>query len=240
MRLSFLIVVALVLIFVPLVALAANPPSIETYPASETNTSYTISNIVTLSANVTATGGANVTARGFVYDIETHSMPQPSDNITATEYAYFVSESGDWLGGEYSDNITHLESDTRYFFRAVAYNDSFWGYGEEETFRTIAQIVEEDIGEVANELANLNALIGDVITFLLVVAVIALVISKGSIVLYAVGSPLCIVYGLSRATPDAELSMWIVGVVIAIIGTYFLYQISAIAFNWYKKARRKG
>jgi len=85
---------------------------------------------------------------------------------------------------------------------------------------------------VADELAVFNTLIAQIITFLIVALVIGLVFWQRSIVWYSVGAPLCIVYGLSLAQPGADLSMWVVGVAIAIIGTSFVYQIIKIAFDW--------
>ena len=85
---------------------------------------------------------------------------------------------------------------------------------------------------VADELAVFNTLVSQIITFLVVALVIGLVFWQRSIVWYSVGAPLCIVYGLSLATPGAELSMWVVGVAIALIGTSFMYQIIMIAYGW--------
>lgn len=67
---------------------------------------------------------------------------------------------------------------------------------------------------------------------LIMAMLIALVFWQKSILLYSVGGPVAIVYGLSLATADAELSLWLAGVVIAIIGTSFVYQVIKIAFDW--------
>ena len=96
---------------------------------------------------------------------------------------------------------------------------------------TIAIDSLEDALVAAAE-AHAAAIAEDYLTLVIVALLVALVFWKGTIILYAIGAPVTIVYGLSLATPGAELSMWMAGVAIAFIGTYFFYRIIMIAFDW--------
>ena len=82
--------------------------------------------------------------------------------------------------------------------------------------------------------AGLETALTDFLTLFIVALLVALVFWQGTIFLYAVGSVTAIVYGLSLAIPSNSLSLWVAGVAISLIGTYFLYCIVMISFNWAK------
>lgn len=82
---------------------------------------------------------------------------------------------------------------------------------------------------------NNTAIAADAILLVLVALLIALAFGQKSWVLYALASPVGVVYGLSLATGADNNALWVVGVVIAIIGTYLLYRIIIAALGWRKK-----
>lgn len=92
--------------------------------------------------------------------------------------------------------------------------------------------------EALNE--NTSGIAADYLALFIVALLIALVFWQRSIITYAIGAPVAIVYGLSLAVPSAELSLWVAGVSIAIIGTYFLYQIVMGAFDWLRGKVKHG
>lgn len=99
-------------------------------------TTAAVSNVATTTAicggNVTADGGAAVTARGVCWN--TTGTPTVSDDKTT-----------DGTGmGEYSSSLTGLASDTTYYVRAYATNDAGTDYGETKTFTTEADAVPEE------------------------------------------------------------------------------------------------
>lgn len=198
-------------------ALAAGAlPEVETYPAADNNSSYDIDNIITLSANVSDNGSANIEIRGFVYDITPFSQPQGTDNITATEYTYFVSESGNWTGGEYSDNITHLDSGTRYFFRAGVKNNDNWGYGEELCLLTVSE--PEGAAEVdatADELNRIADLLVNFLVFLVLASLVGLAYWHRDRLLYVLAGLALLVYGVSQFIDNIYI-----GLLFIILGIY--------------------
>jgi len=72
--------------------------------------------------NITATGGANATRRGFCYKVGTSGDPTTSDSV-----AY---DDGDFSTGAYTKSITGLSSGTSYRIRAYAVNSAGTSYGD--------------------------------------------------------------------------------------------------------------
>ena len=93
-------------------------PSVTTQAATSVN-----STAATLNGNITDLGSANVTERGFQY------------GLTAG-YGSNTTESGNYSTGTYGLVISSLNPNTTYHFRAIAYNDQGWAYGEDDTFTT--------------------------------------------------------------------------------------------------------
>lgn len=93
-----------------------------------TVTSGSSSSITTTSAtvagNVTSSGGASITERGFVYG--TSSNPTTANSKKTT--------SG--TTGAYSDSLTSLTPNTTYYWRAYAINSKGTSYGSNQTFNT--------------------------------------------------------------------------------------------------------
>jgi uncharacterized protein (TIGR02145 family) len=80
----------------------------------------------TFSGNVTSTGGATVTARGFCWS----TSPNPTLDDT-----YSTNGSGT---GSFSYIITDLVPTTTYYVRAYATNSAGTGYGAERSFTTLS------------------------------------------------------------------------------------------------------
>jgi len=90
------------------------------------------------SGNVTADGGAAVTARGVCWS--TSENPSTSDSMTT-----------DGTGvGTYTSNITGLSPKTTYYIRAYATNSEGTAYGKQKTFTTKAQMPSVTTGDVSN------------------------------------------------------------------------------------------
>ena len=92
-----------------------SPTVITTTPTQLSLTSQT------LAGNVTATGGATVTDRGFEYGL-------------TTSYGTTVSESGSFSTGAYTLTATGLICSTPYFYRAYATNSIGTSYGAATPF----------------------------------------------------------------------------------------------------------
>lgn len=114
---------------------AASAPSVSTSPGWGTNTTK-----VTLGGNVTADGGATVTNRGVVY--KTTSPVAISDNKT---------QIGTGTGA-FSNEITSLSVNTRYYFRAYAQNSVDTTLGSELYVWTLANTPSAPT--VANETSS--------------------------------------------------------------------------------------
>ncbi|MBB5037502.1 beta strand repeat-containing protein [Prosthecobacter dejongeii] len=101
--------------------------------ASPTSTAVT-SNSATLGGSITATGGANATARGVVYAL-TSQNPNPEiggANVTV------LTESGSFSTGAFTRNATSLAASSGYSYKAYATNSAGTSYSSVGTFTTTA------------------------------------------------------------------------------------------------------
>ena len=100
-----------------------------TCPSAPTVTTSAPSSIttsgVTLGGSVTATGGANASARGFNYGL-------------TTSYGTTTIESGSFSTGAFTATLTGLSCGTTYHFQAYATNTSGTGTSSDDTFTTSA------------------------------------------------------------------------------------------------------
>jgi hypothetical protein len=94
-------------------------PTVDTYDASNlTSTS------ATLNANITGTGGTNVTVRGFAYG---------TDQTFVTVIATTTDTTGQPFNtGTFTHSLTGLTCGTTYYFRAYATNTAGTGFGFDE------------------------------------------------------------------------------------------------------------
>lgn len=79
--------------------------------------------------NITATGGANATRRGFCYKVGTTGDPTISDSV--------VYDDGSFGTGAYTKGITGLTPNTSYRVRAYAVNSAGTSYGSTVDFTTL-------------------------------------------------------------------------------------------------------
>jgi photosystem II stability/assembly factor-like uncharacterized protein len=94
------------------------------YPTLTTNTATLVTSIsATLSANISNTGGANGTVRGFEYGI-------------TTSYGTSTIENGAFGIGSFTKSVASLTCATLYHFRAYATNTNGKGVGNDQTFTT--------------------------------------------------------------------------------------------------------
>lgn len=77
----------------------------------------------TLNGNISDTGGADATTRGFHYG-------------TTLSYGSDAEESGTFSTGDFSSTLSDLECDTDYYFQAYATNSGDTGTGSAQTFTT--------------------------------------------------------------------------------------------------------
>lgn len=82
----------------------------------------------TSGGNVTADGGASVTARGVCWNT----------SGTATLADSYTSDGSGT--GTYTSSLSGLDADAQYYVRAYATNSVGTGYGSEESFRTLANV----------------------------------------------------------------------------------------------------
>jgi hypothetical protein len=79
--------------------------------------------------NITSNGGANITARGVVWN----TLPNPTISLT--------TKTTDGIGvGTFTSNITSLIPNTIYYVRAYATNSAGTSYGNEITFTTVVDV----------------------------------------------------------------------------------------------------
>ena len=93
---------------------------------------------ITGNGNITATGGANATRRGFCYKVGTSGDPTTADSV-----AY---DDGDFGTGAYTKGITGLTGGTGYRVRAYAVNSAGTGYGS--TVQVYTKILKSLAGSV--------------------------------------------------------------------------------------------
>ena len=111
--------------------------NIELPTVTTTNVSNITQTTATSGGNVTSDGGANVTARGVCWS--TSQNPTINDNKTS-------DGSGT---GSFTSNLINLNANTTYYVRAYATNEKGTSYGEQKSFTTL----EEDL---ENQVVNVN------------------------------------------------------------------------------------
>jgi YVTN family beta-propeller protein len=101
---------------------APAPPTLATNAAASITTSG-----ATLNGDITATGGANATQRGFQY------------RKTGTSTWANWTQTGSFGTGTFNHPLTGLSSGTGYEYQAMAHNSAGWAYGATRTFTTVAE-----------------------------------------------------------------------------------------------------
>ena len=101
-------------------------PTLSTTAASDIASTTT-----TLNGNITSDGGAEITARGFVYATSNTDLTIGTTDVTN------VIVSGTDLG-VFNERITGLTESTKYYYRVYATNSVNTTYGEVQSFTTLA------------------------------------------------------------------------------------------------------
>lgn len=84
---------------------------------------------------ITDTGGADASERGFVYDTSSQSDPGNTSPANSS-YSSVENETGTFGTGTFSLTIDSLSSSTTYYVRAYAENSEGYSYGSEVSFTT--------------------------------------------------------------------------------------------------------
>ena len=105
--------------------------------ASTTAASDITSTTATLNGNITSDGGADITARGFVYATSNTDLIIGATGVTD------VTVSGTEIG-TFNSAITSLTAGTKYYYRAYATNSLGTTYGEVQSFTTTDILSSED------------------------------------------------------------------------------------------------
>jgi uncharacterized protein (TIGR02145 family) len=115
--------------------------SVPDFPTVATNEYSNITiNSVVCGGNVTADGGATVSAKGVCWGTNDH--PTISDN-----------KSNDGSGtGSFTSNITNLTPNTVYYMRAYATNSTGTAYGDQVKFSTKPQLTPCSCGSTVNDI----------------------------------------------------------------------------------------
>lgn len=98
------------------------------------------STTATLNGEITATGGANATERGFEWDTD-----------SGAPYANTWHSDGDYGAGTFSHGITGLPPDTTIYYRAWATNTIGTSYSAEATFDTLIPLPSIPTGIVITQ-----------------------------------------------------------------------------------------
>ena len=134
-----------------------------------------------------------------------------------------------------SANVTGFSLETTKYWASI------WGYASDNIVYSAlydtAYIGGEGMAEVADELASFNAILDaifpvDVNTMLtgiivLVLALTALAFWKDETFIYLMAAPVNLIYGLSLAATATDTATWVLGSIVAVIGTFCLFKIVA-------------
>ena len=123
--------------------------------ASTTAASDITATTATLNGNITSDGGAEITARGFVYATSNADLIIGATDVTD------VTVSG--TTGTFDEEITDLTAGTTYYYRAYATNSVDTSYGEVQSFTTLA-VAPTASTAAASDIASTTATLNGNIT----------------------------------------------------------------------------
>jgi len=208
-----------------------------TTSALQAPTYFTLADLggITVSANWTK--GVNTT-----YTMIRFKRDSYPTTVSNGELVYYGDGTTDNFSG-YS-----LETTTYYF--------SAWGFDSDNISHSDdyaqASIGGEAMEEIATQLGNwvtwlegdfltlLQTILSSVIGLFLVLAITALAFWQRNVFLYLLAAPVNLVYGLSTAASSVVNSaMWVIGVIIAIIGTFCLFRVALDQYSEIKSRARK-
>ena len=115
----------------------ASTPVTEAPTVTTQSASSVTATSATLNGNITATGGANPTVRGFAWG--TNSSLSDGDTATTTDTAGQPFSAGSFTG-----SLSSLSGSTAYYFRPYATNSAGTSFGTIQTFTTLSTITVGD------------------------------------------------------------------------------------------------
>ena len=197
---------------------------------------YVTDNVVLLQWDGLPTGATSV-------------MIRVRDNAYSDNYS-----DGYFLYDGTGDNVTDTNVNFNEYFgyknyTAYSYNGTDWS-----PFYSQARVVSPNVAEIANQLTIFNTLfgalngvltssLGSILCFLLVLVITILAFwqgQKGNNFLYLLAAPVDLVYGLTyAATQTVASASWVSGLIVAIIGTYCLINVSVAEVRRAVKRRKK-
>jgi hypothetical protein len=97
---------------------------------------------VTLTGNITATGGENADMRGFAWGTTSNTTLPTSGEAPPASYTSNWTETGSFGASQFtsSGNITGLSPGTSYYYRSYAHNSSGWGWSTQDSFHTKPEV----------------------------------------------------------------------------------------------------
>jgi hypothetical protein len=150
-RLGILVVLTLVLVLVFTACSKAETTTTSTTVPSTTSSTITTSTTIASTAPTTSTvpllpvttgGVAGITVSGATINGSFSGQAAGERGFdwgtSSGKYEYSWAESGSFPPGAFSRSITGLTEGTTYFFRCKARNAAGWGYGTEQSFRTLS------------------------------------------------------------------------------------------------------
>jgi uncharacterized protein (TIGR03790 family) len=127
--------------------------SISAPSVTTVSTSNITTNSVTLTGNISNTGGEDNSVRGFRYGI-------------TNSYGSFAKETGTFSTGNFSLNLTGLTCNTTYYYQAYSVNSLRAGYSTESTFKTspcaVPIIATDYATDTTISSAKLNGIVYDI------------------------------------------------------------------------------
>ena len=197
----------------------ASPPGA---PLAPSGFSLTDQGAITVTANWTLEGGGP-------YVMIRAARDEYPTAITDGELLYY--------GPGDSANVTGFSLETTKYWASI------WGYASDNVVYSAlydtAYIGGEGMAEVADELASFNAILDaifpvdantmltGIIVLVLVLALTALAFWKDETFIYLMAAPVNLIYGLSLAATATDTATWVLGSIVAVIGTFCLFKIVA-------------
>jgi len=85
---------------------------------------------------------------------------------------------------------------------------------------------------------NQSSISNDYLALLIVAFIIALVFWQRTLFLYILAMPVCMVYGLTLAADNTtQSSLWVSGIIVAVIGTYCFFKAVMMGIEDYKRRK---
>lgn len=149
------------------------------------------------------------------------------------ELAYYGDNESCNIPGIYFDGLVIYAS-------AFSYESDNTTYSEEYATASIGEGMEDLTNQVEAFNTLLDLLVSSGFLLAIVSLLFGLIFWQKRVFLYALGVPVGMVYGLSLANDNDVLSaLWVMGIIIAIIGTYCFVRVIEAGLNWAKDRKNE-